>query len=194
MQPANTGWCSCISLKLKRSTGRSCSQTHGSRFIVTEGELKAAKACIEGFPTIALGGVWSFSNDKKALPPELKQIMWAERQVYIAFDSDAATNHKVYEAMRRLANLLIERGAKVFQMVLPNVVEDGKTGLDDLLITDCGAAKLHDLIELAGPMSFVPDHMVPENAGLFAGMTLAEVIVDLCFVTRGTRGGHSAAQ
>lgn len=107
--------------------------------IVTEGELKAAKACLEGFLTIALGGVWNFKvkgggEASDRLLPELLKIAWTGRKVIVIFDSDTIEKPGVLEALRRLANLLIDAGALVFQVTLPPN-GNGKVGLDDLLIT-----------------------------------------------------------
>src|SRR5262249_3070738 len=59
---------------------------------VTEGELKAVKASQEGFPTVALPGVWSWKMrvHGKSLPIQgLDRIAWKGRHVAIVFDSDA---------------------------------------------------------------------------------------------------------
>jgi putative DNA primase/helicase len=122
--------------------------------IITEGELKATCAALRGFTTLAIGGVWNFRKGE-ALLPELLQIKWTDRTAFIAFDSDAAVKPQIREAMRLLANLLIEQGAKVFRVVLPN--EGEKTGLDDLLLADDGPAVLSRLLETAEVMDLVPD-------------------------------------
>ena len=125
--------------------------------IITEGELKAAKACLEGFLTIALGGVWNFKvkgggEASDRLLPELLKIAWTGRRVIIIFDSDIAVKLAVQEALRRLANLLIDAGALVFQVTLPPNGND-KTGLDDLLITKGGSAALKRLLAAAEPVT-----------------------------------------
>ena len=64
--------------------------------IITEGELKAACACKFGFPTIGLGGVWSWRSAKNNQPliPSLTPagFNWKGRQIYIVFDSDQSSN------------------------------------------------------------------------------------------------------
>ena len=122
--------------------------------------MKAAKACLEGFPTIGLGGVWNFRGDAERgeendrLLPELAKIAWTGRRVDIVFDSDAADKADVREALRRLANLLIGAGAAVFKVMLPNGGD--KVGLDDLLITKRGPATLKRLLAAAEPLSLTP--------------------------------------
>jgi hypothetical protein len=105
--------------------------------IITEGELKAAKACKEGFETIGLGGVFNFKAVRQGIPflPELEEFEWVKRNVYICYDSDYLTNPNVCLAMNQLAEELVERGAIVYALSLPDLLEDGKTGLDDLLVT-----------------------------------------------------------
>jgi predicted P-loop ATPase len=103
--------------------------------VITEGELKAAAGAKHGFPTIGLGGVWSFMAGKMdyELLPEL-HVPWELRQVYIAFDSDIAIKPEVQNALSALTARLIKRGALVYRIDLPQP-DDLKVGLDDYLLT-----------------------------------------------------------
>lgn len=104
--------------------------------IITEGEKKAAKACLCGLPTIGLGGVWSWRSADMSLffIPCLERVAWARRNVYIVYDSDSRTNPDINQALRKLAEELCLRGALPHIATLPEVYEDGrKTGLDDFL-------------------------------------------------------------
>lgn len=106
--------------------------------IITEGELKAAKACKEGFPTIGLGGVHSWKSHKKGIEwlPHLAEpwVQWAKRKVVICFDSDYATNPQVCDAIHALGEQLERRGAYVHLVTLPTLPDfEGKVGLDDFL-------------------------------------------------------------
>lgn len=103
--------------------------------IITEGEKKAAKATLDGFPTIGLGGVWSFRSKKKRLDfiPDLDVFVWEGRPVYIVYDSDAAANADVRRAGMALAQRLIERGARTHLGFLPAPTGE-KIGLDDFLV------------------------------------------------------------
>lgn len=104
---------------------------------ITEGEKKALKACQEGFPCVALPGVWSWrtkDDDGNSVPiPDLDRIPWEGRIVSIVFDSDAATNPDVARAEISLAVELAQRGATVFSIRLPQG-DEGKVGFDDYLI------------------------------------------------------------
>ncbi len=122
--------------------------------VLTEGELKAAKACKEGFPTISLGGVYSFQMKSRGVDflPELDRITWTDRPVYIAYDSDIALKPEVRRAQQLLANHLIERGAIVARIVLPQLGTD-KTGLDDFLLSE-GAPRLRALLAEAIAVEF----------------------------------------
>lgn len=104
---------------------------------LTEGEKKAASACIHGIPCIGLGGVWSFKSKKAGLPliKELEQTVWKGRDVFIVYDNDVMSKPDVMRAMEALASTLRTRGAKSIRSVyLPG--DDGqKMGLDDFLVT-----------------------------------------------------------
>lgn len=104
--------------------------------ILTEGELKAAKACKEGFPTIGLGGVYNWRSHKLGLTwlPSLDPVQWVKRNVYICFDSDYTTNPMVCSALRELAEELHRRGAFVHLVSLPQLHGLEKVGLDDFLV------------------------------------------------------------
>ena len=120
---------------------------------ITEGELKAACATKLGLPTMGLGGVWCFLSTKKGIPflPALEGTQWPGRKVYILFDSDARKNPDVNEAANRLAQLLLQRGADPYVRYLPDVVANGKTGLDDYLrVLGLDALKA-EVIEKAKP-------------------------------------------
>jgi len=111
-------------------------QNTGHPIILTEGELKAAKACKEGFPTIGLGGVYNWRSHKLGLTwlPSLEPIKWVKRFVYICFDSDFQTNQMVCSALHELAEELHRRGAFVHLVVLPQLHGLDKVGLDDFLV------------------------------------------------------------
>ena len=108
----------------------------GQPLILTEGELKAAKACKEGFPTIGLGGVYNWRSHKLGLTwlPSLEPVIWLRRNVYICFDSDYKTNPMVCAALRELAEELHRRGAFVHLVSLPTLHGFDKVGLDDFLV------------------------------------------------------------
>lgn len=121
--------------------------------IITEGELKAAAACINGFPTIGLGGVWNFRSSKEGtwFLPELAQVKWAKRTVFICFDSDYISKPNVCLAINGLCEELQERGANIKLLALPPGPDDSKVGLDDYLL-EHDADNLKDLLATAEPL------------------------------------------
>ncbi|UIS73803.1 primase [Pseudoxanthomonas phage PW916] len=109
--------------------------------IITEGELKAAKACKEGFPTIGLGGVDSFAAKRMGVVwlESLRFVNWVGRHVYICFDSDMRRNPNVLGALERLADELEQQGAHPYVVILPELDgPESKIGLDDFLIHEHG--------------------------------------------------------
>ncbi|MGE5444529.1 MAG: DUF3854 domain-containing protein [Ignavibacteriales bacterium] len=88
--------------------------------LVTEGEKKSAKATFEGFPCIGLSGVWMFGDSDNDFLPDLDQYSWKNRTVFIVFDSDITGKHGVKQAELRLAIELMNRGARVCSVRLPN--------------------------------------------------------------------------
>lgn len=124
--------------------------------IITEGELKALKACQEGFPTIGLGGVYNWRSHKLGVSwlPSLDPVYWERRNIYICYDSDYRTNVMVCAAMRELADELHNFGAFVHIVALPQLAGLDKVGLDDFLVQSGGAAKsqLAKLLHEAEPL------------------------------------------
>jgi hypothetical protein len=123
--------------------------------VVTEGELKAAKACREGFPTIGLGGVYNWRSHKNGISflPSLEVVDWVRRAVYICFDSDARGNAMVRSALRELADELQRRGALVYFVALPELKGLKKVGLDDFLVHAPSAVEqMTDLLHRAEPL------------------------------------------
>ena len=114
--------------------------------LFTEGEKKALKAVQEGFLCIAFPGVWGFKTRKgktadRSIPlPQLDEIPMCEREIFIAFDSDLATNPKVQQAALAFAEYACNRGAIVYSLRLPEGLNGTKVGLDDFLIQQGGTA------------------------------------------------------
>jgi len=127
--------------------------------IITEGELKSAKACKEGFPTIGLGGVHSWRSNKHGIDwlPELEQIFWVQRNVYICFDSDYRSNQNVCIALQDIAEQLERRGAYPHLVSLPTLDGVDKTGLDDFFVHSGPSARdlFADLLHSAESLGMV---------------------------------------
>ncbi len=124
--------------------------------IITEGELKAACACKAGFPTIGLGGVYNWRSLPKGVGmlPELQSVVWLRRNVYICFDSDYLTNPMVCAALRTLAEELTDLGAYAHVVTLPAIAKEGKTGLDDFIVSE-GAKSLEPVLKEAEPIGLI---------------------------------------
>lgn len=119
------------------------------RLLIVEGEKKALKASLMGFPTIGIGGVWSWKSKKQGwdLLPELAAINWAGRHVFICFDSDAGQKQDVAKALLALVDELTQRGAFPHIATVPEVEPGQKAGLDDYLVAlgkDAWSAVLQD--------------------------------------------------
>ena len=107
---------------------------------LVEGEKKALAACQAGIPCLGLSGVWCWltklGSSTRSLPlPDLCNIVWVDREVTIAYDSDTVTNDKVQKAEEALTKELTARGAKVRRVRFPSGPNDEKVGLDDYLLT-----------------------------------------------------------
>lgn len=76
--------------------------------------------------------------------PELAAFNWAQRDAYIAFDSDISEKPRVAAAETRLADELRSRGATIFRARLPDGPGGEKAGLDDYLV----AHSTDDLVSL----------------------------------------------
>lgn len=116
--------------------------------LITEGEVKALAASLAVAPCIGLGGIYNFTRDGAFLP-ELAAAEWAEREVYICFDSDAADNPNVTAAEARLVDeLQTKRGARCRLMRLPAGEDGAKVGIDDYLVQH-GAKAFLELVTQA---------------------------------------------
>lgn len=120
--------------------------------VITEGELKAACACLRGVPTIGLGGVqsWHALGKGVELLPELEATSWVGRHVYLCFDSDYRSNPLVLDALHELGETLVRRGAYVYVVTIPQVGDD-KVGLDDFVVGE-GIDAFQALLTIAEPL------------------------------------------
>jgi hypothetical protein len=112
-----------------------------SPLFITEGEYKALKACVAGFPTVGLGGV-NMTKGKHGIVGPLNKFVWESRKVYIIFDCDEeSTPHvpfkpQVEKALTQFCSMLSLYRAEVFVLYLartPQWVVGKKMGLDDYL-------------------------------------------------------------
>jgi hypothetical protein len=106
--------------------------------ILTEGTKKADAAVTHGLTCVAITGVYNWLTktfgDRTAPIPDLAVLKG--RTVHLAPDSDAATNHGVAEAFRRLGlHLEGAYNCDVRLITLPRGANGEKCGLDDYLLT-----------------------------------------------------------
>lgn len=85
----------------------------GVDLFITEGEKKSLKGTQEGFPTIAVSGVFNWVKKGGEPIEDFEWILLKDRTVYLVFDSDKFTNKLVLLAEQRLAEFLISKGALV---------------------------------------------------------------------------------
>ena len=118
---------------------------------ITEGEKKALSMSIAGYASIGIAGVdcWGKGGE---LIPDLRQLNWNDRKVYIAFDFDAKskTVKRVNSAVRRLSDALSREGAEVLVVRLPSGEDGGKQGADDFLVAH-GKEAFDKLLDDARP-------------------------------------------
>ena len=103
--------------------------------VITEGEKKTDSLTIHGFPTIGLAGVWSWKDGRSGgMLPELEDIKWRGRNVFILFDSDVVLKDQVKKALEALCKALTKKGANVRVATLPMDLDGSKNGADDFLV------------------------------------------------------------
>lgn len=115
--------------------------------IITEGEKKALLLAQEGYPAIALAGVfnwhdsagrkagWDNGKDERALHPELAAFLFTRRRVGLCFDApdmDGSNPQVIREAVL-LAKALDAAGHEVVIIYVPHAHGE-KTGIDDYLV------------------------------------------------------------
>jgi phage/plasmid-associated DNA primase len=117
-------------------------QRISNRFVplrITEGEIKTEAAAVHDPEriTIGLGGVSSWQDRYDNRPDSMPLVDFDEfhlerREVRLCFDSDL---HKpqVASGLRKLAEFLQEKGARVLIEVLPNGLDGDRLGVDDLI-------------------------------------------------------------
>jgi hypothetical protein len=128
---------------------------------ITEGERKAASACVNNLAAIGLGGVdvWKAAKRGIALLPQLTKFEWSGRSVVICFDSDAAEKVEVVRAQINLSRELLALGAIVTIASLPAGPDNKKQGLDDFIVAH-GVDALNEILEQAPGL--------PESQALWA--------------------------
>ena len=151
---------------------------------ITEGEKKCVKATLEGFRCIGLSGVWNWKDGENDFLPELENLNFKHRTVYNIFDSDIIGKVLVRQAELRLAVELMNRGAKVMAVRLPNESSGEKNGVDDYLERH-GREVFEKLIKDARPVfetqinEYTPVDLILKEAAGIASVLEREKIVKL---------------
>lgn len=117
---------------------------------ITEGEKKAAKMTLSGFPCIGIPGVWNWNEIESDFLPDQAGLVWKDRKAYVVFDSDIVEKHGVRHAELRLAIERLNKGATVYSVRLPNEPDGQKNGADDYLVK-YGSEAFKGLVEAAKP-------------------------------------------
>ena len=117
--------------------------------IITEGEKKTDCLTLHGFPTIGIAGVDCWRDRRSdGMLPELEQIKWRGRNVFIVFDSDVVQKDSVKRALKALSTVLTDKGAYVRVATLPTDINGTKNGADDFLVK-YGKKALEHLLRIA---------------------------------------------
>jgi len=139
---------------------------------ITEGPLKADAAVSAGACCVAVLGVHSFARQTDVLA-DWANIVLQDRDVYLAFDSDAATKAAVRRALRDFRGFLTHRHARVHIVNIPATADGGKQGIDDYLAAGGTLQALTD-----GATDELPPPPDPEMAGGPYRMTARGIVMD----------------
>lgn len=117
----------------------------------TEGAKKVDALASKGICGVNLSGVWGFKGKNEfgvtSLLADFDLIPWKGRRVYLAFDSDAATNRMVALAQERLKEHLERKGSIVKIIPIPAGPDNAKVGIDDYLAAGKSLEELRSLAQ-----------------------------------------------
>ncbi len=139
-QVKGTRVCPYFSQQITDSKWLEMSARDGVKIILAEGEKKTdclikhlLKDDLNYLP-VGLSGVWNWSNGNKEIHDLIDRFILPSREFYLLIDSDYKTNPSVKQAALTLASSLIEKGVKVFLIIVPgDGGGDSKLGIDDYL-------------------------------------------------------------
>ncbi|MDD5703700.1 MAG: DUF3854 domain-containing protein, partial [Dehalococcoidales bacterium] len=131
---------------------------------ITEGVKKGDALASQGECVVDLTGIWNWRAKNSfggiTVSSDFDSIALNDRQVYLAPDSDYATNPSVSQAVKRLAEFLKRKKSSVSIVLLPMGDNGSKTGVDDFL---AGSHTLADLKALAVPAEEATTTEEPEE-------------------------------
>ena len=136
---------------------------------ITEGIKKVDSGLSNGVPCIVgLTGVWNYLSEKTRRP-DWDEFLLKGREVVVAFDSDVMTKESPRAAIARLAAWLEQlQGATVRYLILPELPDGSKCGLDDWFANEGTRLELDDLLVDELPKS-VMDWDTPISIDPMAG-------------------------
>lgn len=108
----------------------------GAKIYIHESAIKAVNGALCDTWSVGLNGVWGWTSRKHniALVQELKDLPWKAKELdpIIVFDSNAADNWDVQNAIARLAAKLLEvTGREARHLLLPKAKNGAHQGFDD---------------------------------------------------------------
>jgi hypothetical protein len=113
---------------------------------ITEGCKKVDSALSHGVPCIVgLPGIDAWSSQGVTLP-DWKEIALRGRSVVVAFDSDVMTSDRVRGALERFGAWLTMQRAEVSYLVMPDLPDGRKCGLDDWFASGGTNLELQDMV------------------------------------------------
>ncbi|MEQ1874620.1 MAG: DUF3854 domain-containing protein [Ilumatobacteraceae bacterium] len=121
--------------------------------VITEGCLKADAGAGVGLCVTSITGVWggvakrSNDSETRELLTDFDHVALEGRDVVMAFDADALTKRQVQYALREIARLLQQKGAKILYVHWPAsdiaAIEPAKLGLDDWVVMRLSDGRSH---------------------------------------------------
>ncbi|MDD5039345.1 MAG: DUF3854 domain-containing protein, partial [Dehalococcoidales bacterium] len=127
---------------------------------ITEGVKKGDSLASQGECVVDLTGIWNWRAKNSfggiTISSDFDSVALNNRQVYLAPDSDYATNLSVSQAIKRLAEYLKRKKANVSIVLLPMGKDGSKTGVDDFFVSG------HTLAELK-VLAVPAEEAVPQN-------------------------------
>jgi hypothetical protein len=143
---------------------------------ITEGVKKADALASQGECVIDMTGVWNWRAKNSlggiTISSDFDSIALNSRQVFLAFDSDYATNPSVSQAVKRLAEFLKRKKAYVSIVLLPQGNNSEKIGVDDYLAAGHTLAELKALAVPAEEAVIPAEQEVLERTFLFVNTRL----------------------
>lgn len=124
--------------------------------VLTEGEKKAVRATLAGFPTIGLSGIdcWSEGKGSSTLHKLLSRYVATGRLFVMIYDSDGTLPAKAKNFDRsagRFASAVERLGARFRRAFVPSGPDGAKQGLDDYLQAGATVDDLRRLVSRRFP-------------------------------------------